>query len=81
MICFQRFDIWLSSLDKQKKTILEIGLKSFIVPKHDNQMSKSWKQIIQHVFETTVKLGIKELLNKELLALRNFLLITNSFIP
>ena len=36
-----------------KKTILEISLKSFIIIKHDQQMSKSRKQIDGHVFETT----------------------------
>ena len=38
-------------------TSMEIGLKSFIMSKLDNQMSKSWKQIVSHVFETANKFG------------------------
>ena len=47
----------------------------------ENKWSVLTRFIFLGEFSGTVKLGIKELLNKELLALRNFLLITNSFIP
>ena len=40
---------------KRKNTILEMALKSFILSKLDHQMSKSWKRIIAHAFETTNK--------------------------
>ena len=32
-----------------------MALKSFIISKIDYQMSKSWKQIVVHAFETTNK--------------------------
>ena len=37
--------------------ILEIGLKSFIIFKLDNQVSKCWKQMVAYVFETTTNFG------------------------
>ena len=40
---------------KRKNSILEMALKSFIISKLDHQMSKSWKQIVAHAFETTKK--------------------------
>ena len=33
---------------KQKNTVLEMALKSFILSKLDHQMSKSWKWIVAH---------------------------------
>ena len=32
-----------------------MALKSFIISKLDHQMSKSWKRIVAHTFETTNK--------------------------
>ena len=40
---------------KRKNTILEMALKSLILSKLDHQMSKSWKRIVAHAFETTNK--------------------------
>ena len=40
---------------KRKKAILEMALKSFNISKLDHQMSKRWKQIAAHAFETITK--------------------------
>ena len=39
---------------KRKNTILEMALKPFIISKLDHQLSKSWKLIARHVFETNL---------------------------
>ena len=40
---------------KWKKAFLEMALKSFNISKLDHQMSKRWKQIAAHAFETITK--------------------------
>ena len=40
---------------KWKNTILEMALKSFLLSKLDHQMSKSWKRIVAHTFESIIK--------------------------
>ena len=39
---------------KRKKATLEMAYKSIIISKLDDQMSKSWKQIAAHTFETSI---------------------------
>ena len=65
MICFQLFDILWSSLDKIdnfgeiNKSLFWVFwiLKSFILSKLDHYISKSWKRIVAHAFETNTKFG------------------------
>ena len=43
---------------KRKNASLEMALKSFILSRLDNQMSKRWKQIAAHELETTSKFDL-----------------------
>ena len=52
----QNHDLFISP--KRKNAVLEMSLKSFIMSKLDQQMSKSWKQSAAHKLETTSKLDL-----------------------